>query len=46
MPSVCDQEVAALMHRDSLSGYDVDVTEEGNVIREFLARLEVEAAGS
>lgn len=28
------------MHRDSLSGYDVDVTEEGNIIREFLGRLE------
>lgn len=35
-----EAEVASLMHRDSLSGYDVDVSEEGNIIREFLARLE------
>jgi hypothetical protein len=36
---VVPQEVASLMGRDSLSGYDVDCTEEGNVIREFLAQI-------
>jgi hypothetical protein len=37
---VLPQEVASLMNRDSLSGYDVDITEEGDVIRDFLARIE------
>lgn len=34
-----EEEVAALAGRDSLAGYDVDVLEEGAVIRNMLHRI-------
>lgn len=37
--AAAEQEIAAVVGTDSLNGYDIDVSEEGDVIRESLSRL-------
>ncbi len=34
------EEVAALTGQDALAGYDVDLSDEGKIISEYLARIE------
>lgn len=38
--AAAEQEVAAVLGNDSLSGYDIDVDEEGAIIRDFLDRID------